>query len=631
MDAHLLWLLAETGYGFMALAAATASWCIWQRGARGRDTTFLCVSLAALAVHYGLLAADAFLRVQLPTRPLTVPGAYGHVALVVSGAFLVWFLLAWLTRWYTPSDDDRWQVPAIRVLIGCAAVVSVWMGVRLTWAVATGASGATAQWNAGFPMSIAGMILSFCFPGALFLLARTFTQLPTRNPRWTPRWLNGGRPPWPATLVSANVVSIEASKATRLITFVYVWISSLVVLPWVRGLWSDGALVVIRILLLPGLLASVYYQARFLFFDVLLKVGIAWTLLALLVTTAIFTVGAYAVPGETQLYMPLASVFAVGALAVFGGLMKHLNGWLDRLLFRRPDYEQVLSALIAGMARCSNRESLAEFMTTELRDALSAAFVRYDTRTTETNDLMIAIGSPERPRGTLTFGPRPRQQPYGSDDLLFIYAVVAQFAAQLEAFDAQESAQLATNAELKALRAQINPHFLFNALNTLAEMTRGHAAAERATLNLARVFRYALDSTRHERVPLHEEVAAVRAYLEIEQERFEELLRFEIDVPEALSEIRVPPMLLQPLVENAVKHGLSSKVQGGTVRIAAARENGHLRLSVQDDGVGFDPDRTSRSVGLTTVGTRVERTGGSCRVQSIPGAGTLVTLAVALQ
>ena len=630
MDVHLLWSLAQTGYGFMAIAAATASWCIWHRSARVRDTTFLCVSLAALAVHYVLLAADAFLRVQLPTRPLTVPGAYGHVALVVSGAFLVWFLLAWLTRWYTPSDDDRWQVPAIRVLIGCAAVVSVWMGVRLTWAVATGASAPTAQWNAGFPMSMAGMILSFCFPGALGLLARTFTQLPTRNPRWTTRWLNGGRPPWPATLVSANVQSIEASRATRLIMFVYVWISSLVVFPWVHG-WSEGALIVIRTFLLPGLIASVYYQARFLFFDVLLKVGIAWTLLALLVTTALFTVGAYTVPAETQMYVPLVSVVTVAALALFGGLMKRLNSWLDRLLFRRPDYERVLSAMIEGMARCSSQQRLAEFVTAELRDALSAAFVRYDTRTTETDDLVVAIGSPKRPRGTLTFGPRLRQQPYGSDDLLFIYAVVAQFAAQLEAFDAQQSAQLATNAELKALRAQINPHFLFNALNTLAEMTRGHAAAERATLNLARVFRYALDSTRHERVPLHEEVAAVRAYLEIEQERFEELLRFEIDVPDALSQIRVPPMLLQPLVENAVKHGLSSKVQGGTVRIAAARENGHLRLSVQDDGVGFDPDRTSRSIGLTTVGTRVERTGGSCRVQSIPGAGTLVTLAVALQ
>ena len=252
MDGHLLWSLAEAGYGFMTLAAAAASWCIWHRAQRGRDTMFLCVSLAGLSVHYGLLAADAFLRIQRLTTPVTIPGAYGHVALVVSGAFLVWFLLAWLTRWYSPSDDDRWQVPAIRVLIACAAVVSFWMGVRLTWAVATGASAPTAPWNAGFSASMPGMILSFCFPGALFLLARTFTQLPSRNPRWTTRFLNGGRAPWPTTLVSANVRSIEASKATRLIAFVYVWISSLVVFPWVHSFWSDGALVVVQIFLLPA-------------------------------------------------------------------------------------------------------------------------------------------------------------------------------------------------------------------------------------------------------------------------------------------------------------------------------------------------------------------------------------------
>jgi signal transduction histidine kinase len=354
-------------------------------------------------------------------------------------------------------------------------------------------------------------------------------------------------------------------------------------------------------------------------------------LIALVITTVMFTVGAYSPSGALQSYVPLTSVSAVAMLVLFGGLMKRLNGWLDRLLFKRPDYERVLSTIVAGMPRCSDRHGLADFVTTQLRDALGASFVRYEKRSVETDEMVVAVGPLERPRGTLTFGPRPRQQPYGSDDLLFIHAVVAQFAAQLEAFDAQDSAQLATNAELKALRAQINPHFLFNALNTLAEMTRGRAAAERAILNLARVFRYALDSTRHETVPLQDEVDAVRAYLEIEQERFEELLKFEIDVPESLTTIHVPPMLLQPLVENAVKHGLSNKVQGGTVRIAAARENGHLRLSVQDDGVGFDPDRTSRSIGLTTVGTRVERTGGSCRVQSIPGAGTLVTLAVALQ
>jgi signal transduction histidine kinase len=81
-------------------------------------------------------------------------------------------------------------------------------------------------------------------------------------------------------------------------------------------------------------------------------------------------------------------------------------------------------------------------------------------------------------------------------------------------------------------------------------------------------------------------------------------------------------------VENAVKHGVSPRVSGGVVRVAAVRDDGHLRLTVQDDGVGFDLDRTPRRIGLANVGARVERTGGWWRVQSIPGAGTQVTLAL---
>jgi len=206
--------------------------------------------------------------------------------------------------------------------------------------------------------------------------------------------------------------------------------------------------------------------------------------------------------------------------------------------------------------------------------------------------------------------------------------VAGHMTGLLNGFDARESTRLATVAELKALRAQVNPHFLFNALTTLAEMAHSQPATERAILNLARVFRYALDATQHELVPLGEEVDAIRAYLEIEAERFDDRLRFDITVPANVRSTRVPPMLLQPLVENAVKHGLSSRVGGGMVRIAAEREDGLLRLTVQDDGVGFDVDRTPRHVGLSNVGARVEQTGGWWRVQSIPGAGTQVTLAV---
>jgi LytS/YehU family sensor histidine kinase len=302
---------------------------------------------------------------------------------------------------------------------------------------------------------------------------------------------------------------------------------------------------------------------------------------------------------------------------------------VDRVCFHRPDYREAFPAITAAMARCGATEALTSTVTARLRDTLDAAFVRFGADVTDPTALTVAVGSRDQVRGVLELGPRAHGQPYGSEDLTFVDAVAAQLAAHLHAFDARESARLTIAAELRALRAQINPHFLFNALNTLAEMSQGQPATERAILNLSRVFRYALESTQHERVPLGAEIEAIRAYLEIEGERFEDRLRFEIDVADELRDTPVPPMLLQPLVENAVKHGLSEKVHGGLVRITALRDNGRVRLTVQDDGVGFDLERTSGRVGLTNVGARVEQTGGTWRVQSIPGAGTRVTLEVA--
>ena len=178
------------------------------------------------------------------------------------------------------------------------------------------------------------------------------------------------------------------------------------------------------------------------------------------------------------------------------------------------------------------------------------------------------------------------------------------------------------------LRAQINPHFLFNALSTLAEMARDQPATERTILNLARVFRYALESTQYERLPLSAELDAVRAYLEIEVERFDDRFQFEVHAADDTLDTLVPPMLLQPLVENAVRHGVASAAYQGLVRILATRISGHLHLIVEDNGVGFDPTSTPRRVGLANVATRVERTGGSWDVQSRPGAGTTVRLAL---
>ena len=145
-----------------------------------------------------------------------------------------------------------------------------------------------------------------------------------------------------------------------------------------------------------------------------------------------------------------------------------------------------------------------------------------------------------------------------------------------------------TEAELRALRAQINPHFLFNALNTIADLIVADAPkAERMTERLADVFRSVLTHSQRPMITVREEIEFVRRYLEVEEARFRDHLRVCILVDPALSETKVPSMILQPLVENAIKHGLAPKLEGGLLKISVLRADDDLLLTVEDDGVGF--------------------------------------------
>ncbi|MDQ6662807.1 MAG: histidine kinase, partial [Acidobacteriota bacterium] len=328
---------------------------------------------------------------------------------------------------------------------------------------------------------------------------------------------------------------------------------------------------------------------------------------------------------------PRRAAISVGATlfaCASAGLFARGGRLLDRVLFDRPDYATELRSTFDAMARAPDPDTLGAIVSARLERLLSAEFVHYESKADQAASVVVRIGMPDRTRGYLSLGPRTRAQQYRSEDLNFLDAVAAQFAGLLESFAAREQEHLAATAELRALRAQINPHFLFNALNTLADMAKGQPETERAILNLSRIFRYTLDSTQRETVELGEELAANRAYLEIEKERFEDKLIYHIDAPEDLLRSPIPPMLIQPLVENAIKHGLSPKVGSGTVTIAAARADNGLRVTVRDDGLGFNPSRTTWNVGLSNVRARIEKKGGRFQVESEPGLGTKVTFYV---
>lgn len=158
---------------------------------------------------------------------------------------------------------------------------------------------------------------------------------------------------------------------------------------------------------------------------------------------------------------------------------------------------------------------------------------------------------------------------------------------------AAEYAALARERELAALKAQIHPHFLFNTLNSISATVHVDPEEAREMISdLAHLLRYALDSTDEDTVPLHEEVDFARAYLDLEARRFSDRLQVEYDVGPNRSDLDtpVPPMVLQPLVENAIKHGIGPSADGGTVTLRVARHNGALRVCVEDTGVGPDSE-----------------------------------------
>lgn len=201
------------------------------------------------------------------------------------------------------------------------------------------------------------------------------------------------------------------------------------------------------------------------------------------------------------------------------------------------------------------------------------------------------------------------------------------YAGKVQAAEraAARYARAAQEAELRALRYQVNPHFLFNTLNALSTLVMRGATeeAERMILNLSTFFRASLTRDAAEDLPLAEEVRLQRLYLAIEQVRFPERLRVEVDVPEALGGLPVPALILQPLVENAIKYGVSRSSRPVTVRIAARlTDSGRLVLDVFDDGEGASaPAPAGCGVGLTNVRARLAaRYGDAARLDAGPGA-----------
>jgi hypothetical protein len=164
-------------------------------------------------------------------------------------------------------------------------------------------------------------------------------------------------------------------------------------------------------------------------------------------------------------------------------------------------------------------------------------------------------------------------------------------------------------AQLQSLRTQLQPHFLFNTLHAISSlMDEDVRAARRMIARLADLLRTTLDTGDQQEVSLLRELETLQLYLDIERERFSDRLRIELDVRADVLEARVPSLLLQPLGENAVRHGIAPLQRGGRILVSAAREAGSLSLTVEDDGAGALGERAPREgVGLRNTRARLER------------------------
>ncbi|MEM6699608.1 MAG: histidine kinase [Bacteroidota bacterium] len=174
--------------------------------------------------------------------------------------------------------------------------------------------------------------------------------------------------------------------------------------------------------------------------------------------------------------------------------------------------------------------------------------------------------------------------------------------------------EAALNSELSALKAQLNPHFLYNVFNTISASVPPEQEQTREMIaKLSDLFRYQLKASKSELVPLEEELEFVEKYLDLEKARFEDRLQVTIDVPQNIRQELVPPMILQPLVENSVKHGIASLIEGGEIAIRVRRSGSDIQFEVSDTGVGVkDKSKLFNvGVGLTNTKLRLEKQYGS--------------------
>ena len=424
---------------------------------------------------------------------------------------------------------------------------------------------------------------------------------------------------------------------------------------------------------LPLVLAILYQDYRFAFADLFLKRALSLLALAGLVALlyaglAAPLVDPHAIAARRALNDG-AHLFATEALLAlwiatalaYPFIQRRMFRFVDRVVLRRADYRELRAELGRRLTAARDVDGALDVTSTLLARALGASTASWNPMRSEgvrgggptitldarRSEASIAIPTAIAPSFEIAVDASSGGRTLLSDDLMLIDAVAASVGRRIDELrlenervareqQEQEMRRLATEAELRALRAQLNPHFLFNALNTLGHLMQ--SAPDRALTTLYRLtglLRAVLRRTNGEFVALREELEIVESYLAIERERFQERLIVSITAPDELLGARVPPLILQPLVENAVKHGIAPLRDGGSVTVRVSSDvgsgdaDGNLRLVVIDTGSGHAADGAwlGTGVGLSNIEVRLRHYFGAraaLTVSETPGGGTTV-------
>jgi len=360
-------------------------------------------------------------------------------------------------------------------------------------------------------------------------------------------------------------------------------------------------------LLLTVFCVTLYYQESLIFFDLLIKRGAFLGIAAVVVALVAWLEQS---PDPVTVALTLLPF-----LLLAPWVDTRLGAWIDRAWLRRRYSAAEAELLFVNELQLASTErelrSLAEGCLSRVFQAAAEVYFGADPAPQGARDTMTAA---LRDLGWAVVQPRASGIPFMSDDQhLFdsfgrTLAVILQNVRFRELQQSQQERErqllvLASRAELKALRAQINPHFLFNALNAIAGLIpTDPALADQTVEELAKVFRYTLRKSESEWVGLDEEAEFVHAYLRVERARFGDRLWTQVCLDPAAAQVPIPAMCIQPLIENAVRHGASLASGRGLVELRASVEGQFLLVEVSDNGPGF-PARFSLA-GSTGHGLR---------------------------